>query len=134
MHLTSDARRTLGQFTRYLVTGGAAFVVDAGGFAVLNALGAPVLPAAAASFSAAAAVNYWLTSGFVFGGGRRSPGQALGFLAVALVGLAINSGLTAVFHAYGGLPAPLAKVAAIAVTLLWNFSANKRLVFRPAAA
>lgn len=127
-------RRTLGEFLRYLVTGGAAFVVDAGGFAALNALGVAVLPAAAASFAAAAIVNYTLTSSFVFGGTRHTAGQVLGFLAVALVGLALNSLLTAGFHAWLGIPAPLAKVAAIAVTLLWNFTANKRLVFRPQAA
>jgi putative flippase GtrA len=128
------ARQTLGEFLRYLVTGGTAFIVDAGGFAMLNALGVPVLPAAAASFTAAAIVNYALTSAFVFGATRRSAGQVLGFLAVALVGLALNSLLTAGFHAWLGIPAPLAKVAAIAVTLLWNFTANKRLVFRPQAA
>lgn len=127
-------RRTLGEFLRYLVTGGTAFIVDAGGFAVLNLLGVAVLPAAAASFAAAAVVNYALTSAFVFGGPRRSAGQALGFLAVALVGLALNSLLTVGFHAWFDMPAPLAKVAAIAVTLLWNFTANKRLVFKPQTA
>ena len=126
--------RTLGEFLRYLVTGGAAFLVDAGGFAVLNALGVAVLPAAAASFAAAALVNYSLTSAFVFGGTRRSAAQALGFLAVALVGLALNTVLTVGIHAGLEISAPLAKVAAIAVTLPWNFTANKRLVFRPQPA
>lgn len=129
-----STQRTLGEFLRYLVTGGAAFIVDAGGFAVLSAAGIAVLPAAAASFAAAAAVNYALASAFVFGGGRRSAVQALGFLTVALVGLALNTALTAGLHAWLGIPAPLAKVAAIAMTLLWNFTANKRLVFKPQAA
>jgi putative flippase GtrA len=127
------ARATFGEFLRYLMTGGTAFVVDAGGFALLDVAGAPVLPAAAASFAAAAVVNYLLTSSFVFGS-RRSASQALGFVAVALVGLAINSLLTLAFHHYAGMPALPAKIAAIAVTLLWNFSANKTLVFKPAGA
>lgn len=129
-----SARRTLGEFLRYLVTGGAAFVVDAGGFAVLNALGVAVLPAAAASFAAAALVNYGLTSAFVFGNSRRTAGQMAVFVAVALVGLGLNSALTVGFHAWFDIPAPVAKVAAIAVTLVWNFTANKRLVFRPQPA
>ena len=86
-------RDVVAKFARYLLTGGAAAVVDVGGFALLHVAGVAPLPAAAASFAVAAVVNYLLTSRFVFhhrGLGWRFPLFLLG----ALVGLFVNVGVT----------------------------------------
>jgi putative flippase GtrA len=122
-------RDTAAQLARYLLTGGAAAVVDLGGFSVLLRLGLPIAAAATLSFCVAALVNYALTARFVFGTGASARGFGL-FFAVALVGLAINVGVTVLLSAQSGLLPELAKVGGIAVAFLANFAMNKLIVFR----
>ena len=52
-------------------------------------------------------------------------------LVVALVALALNTGLVWVFVATLGLDALVAKAVAIPCLLGWNFLARRWLVFRP---
>lgn len=127
--MASPRRPIAGKAARYLLTGGTAAVVDLGGFAALHRTGLPVPVAATLSFLVASVVNYWLSSRHVFGAARSLPGY-LRFLAAAVLGLALNVGLTILLSAT--LPPLLAKLIAIAVAFLFNFTINLLIVFRPA--
>lgn len=122
-------RDTLVKLLRYGVTGGTAAIVDAGGFALLMALGLRVAAAATVSFCVAALVNYLLSSRFVFASGRSAQGFAL-FFVMALIGLAINLGITLAGVYLVSLPPILAKIAGIGTAFLVNFALNLRFVFR----
>jgi putative flippase GtrA len=146
MSLNPGARRLF----FYVLTGGAAAVVDETIFTGLHALGSPLALAAVFSFCVAALVNYSLTSRFVFG---HAPSlRQLGlFVAVAIVGMVINVGVTLAANAtipfasmlsgladLVGAPrsmfAPLAvapaKACGIAVAFVFNFYVNSAFVFR----
>ncbi len=122
-------RSSLGQLGRYLLTGGAAAVVDIGVFAAAYRLGLPVIAAAALSFCIAAIVNYALTARFVFGSDSSARQFAL-FFAFAAIGLTINVGVTVLLASRLGLLPELAKVGGIGVAFLANFAMNKWIVFR----
>jgi putative flippase GtrA len=120
-----------GKFARYFLTAGTAAIVDAGGFAWLYALGLATLPAAVTSFALAAVVNFLLTARFVFG--HRATGRGFTrFLLAALVGLAVNVGVTLVAAELLGVPAVLAKIVGIGTAFTVNFLLNLLVVFRPA--
>lgn len=122
---------TRGKFGRYILTGGTAAVVDLAGFTLLLWAGMPLLAAAVVSFLAAAVVNFTLTSAFVFrmGGGMRRFGM---FLLFAVLGLALNAGVTVLGVELVGLPPALAKLGGIGVAFGFNFLANALIVFRAA--
>lgn len=120
-------RPIAGKAARYLLTGGTAAVVDLAAFALLLRTGLPVAAAATLSFLVASVVNYWLSSRHVFGAPRNFSGY-LRFLAAAVLGLGINVGLTTWLSAT--LPPLLAKLIAIAVAFLFNFTINLLVVFR----
>jgi putative flippase GtrA len=123
-------RTLLAKLLGYGVTGGIAAIVDAGGFALLLRAGLGVAAAGTASFCAAAIVNYALSSRFVFAGRATAQGFAL-FFVVALIGLAVNLGITLAGVYWLDLPPLLAKIAGIGVAFLVNFALNLRVVFRP---
>ena len=114
---------------RYVLTGGAAAVVDVGGFVVLTGWAMRIVPAAVLSFAAAAVVNYLLTSRFVFARGATAQGFAL-FFAAALFGLAINVVVTFLAATWLGLPAAPAKLLGVGTAFLANFAVNVGVVFR----
>lgn len=114
---------------RYVATGGAAAVVDLGGFLLLTSQAVAVAPAAVISFVAAAVVNYMLTSRFVFASQASLRRFAL-FFAVALVGLAVNVGVTVLAATVLHLPPGFAKVIGIGTAFLLNFALNAGIVFR----
>ncbi len=122
-------RDLLSKLVRYGMTGGIAAIVDAGGFALLIRLGLAIVASAAASFCVAALVNYWLTSRFVFGQGKSARGFVF-FFAVALIGLAVNVGVTSAGAYWIGLPPLVAKIAGIGTAFLVNFALNLGIVFR----
>jgi len=115
-------------FFRYILTGGAAALVDLGGFAMLLQFPVPIALAGTASFALAVLVNYTLTSRFVFQvqpGLQRLPAFALG----ALAGLCINMGGTLGLSALGFAPV-LAKCAGIGMAFLFNYAINAAVIFR----
>ena len=126
-------RALLARLMGYGVTGGIAAIVDAGGFALLLRAGLGVAAAGTASFCAAAVVNYLLSSRFVFAGRRSAQGFAL-FFVVALIGLAVNLGITLAGVYWLGIPPVPAKIVGIGVAFLVNFALNLRIVFRPSGA
>lgn len=117
------------KFMGYFVTGGLAAVVDAGGFALLHANGVTVLTAAVISFCTAAVVNYQLSSRYVFNH-TPSKQQFYKFFFVALIGLAVNVGITYWLIANTTVVPVLAKVIAIGLAFFVNFLLNLLVVFK----
>lgn len=116
----------------YLAVVAAAAVIDLGGFLLLERAGLPVAPAAAVSFLCAAAFNYSVNSRLVFRQAATSS-RFLLFLAVGLVGLTVNTGMTSAAHALGVVPA-LAKTIGIGTAFLFNAALNVLVVFRAGKA
>lgn len=112
----------------YVATGGTAAVVDIGGFWALVSAGLATPVAATFSFLVAAVVNYLLTARLVFrhAASLRHFGR---FFAAALVGLAINVGVTTVLAAAGLAPV-LAKVGGVGVAFIVNYLLATVFVFR----
>ena len=119
----------LRKFAGYVLTGGAAAVVDIGGFSLLIQAGVDTPLAAAISFVIAAVCNFQLSTRFVF---HHKPSHAgfVRFLLAALIGLAINVGVTVGTQHLFGLPAVLAKVCGVGVAFCANFLLNLLVVFR----
>jgi putative flippase GtrA len=105
---------------RYLVTGGAAAIVDIGGFGVLCFAQVPVVLAATCSFCMAAIVNFHLSSRWVFRAAATRQGFVL-FLLGACLGLLANVSMTSIGVLYFCLPRVMAKTLAIGATFLLNF-------------
>lgn len=118
-----------GRFMRYVLVGGSAAVMDLGGFLFLMGAGFGTPAAAAASFTLAAVWNFLLSSLVVFRLGSTWRRFIL-FVTFALVGLAANTGVTALAALW--MPGALAKVAGIGVAFGVNFWMNNSLVFRRA--
>lgn len=115
-----------GRFSRYLLVGGSAAVIDLGGFVLLSDAGLDVAAAAAASFAVSAVYNFTFSSLAVFRVAPTWQRFAL-FMTFALVGLVVNTGIT-VLAAYW-LPDVLAKVTGIGVAFSANFWLNNTVVF-----
>ena len=137
MFLNASSRnRLLGQFLRYLVTGGLAFVVDFGLFAVcLYAFKWHYLIANLMGLVAGLIVNYVLSIVWVFVACKRTleKNRGLEFFLFALVGVAgvgINQLLMYSMVGQFGWNEMLSKVIAAGLVLVWNFSARKFMLFR----
>jgi putative flippase GtrA len=124
--LRTLARQGLG----YLVTGGAAAIVDIGGFHLLAPVMGGVLLPAVLSFLVAAVVNYSLSSVWVFRRQWRSIRRVALFLLFASVGLAINAGATWVLASTLPIHATFAKIGGVAIAFVANFLMNAFFVFR----
>ena len=117
------------KFIGYLGTGGIAAVVDVGLYVLLTSLGLQPIAAAPLSFSVAAAVNFALSARLVFATAASFARFRMFFL-YALVGLGINSAVTAGAAAVFVWPDAFDKLAGIAVAFGFNFLINLMLVFR----
>ncbi len=117
------------QFACYLVVGGTAFLVELAAFLLLLAAAVEPLAASVASFVVASAANYVLSNRMAFARGEVSRGQELvRFAFVAVVGLGLNTGFVWALLALGAPPV-VAKVAAVAPVLVWNFLGRRLFVF-----
>ena len=129
-------QRISGEFLRYTLVGGIAFVVDFGLMTALQELifrsAWGVYPAAAAGFLAGIAVNFFGSVRFVFAGKTARFAHAgtgvAGFCIIGLIGLAITQGLLFVGTGVLSLSYIPVKLFATAVVFLWNFFA-RRLLF-----
>lgn len=126
------ARRVSTAFLRYCASGGLAAIVDAGLFHLLIGYGFQAVFASGISFSTAAVVNFFATSILVF---RARPERTrfVAFVAFALIGLAVNSGVTVAAIHFAHIAPLLAKIGGIGVAFLLNFSLNYLVVFRKVA-
>jgi putative flippase GtrA len=116
---------------RYLVAGGLAAIVDLGGFLVLLSLGMGIVPAAALAFTLAAVVNFSISARYVFSA-EATLTRFGAFLGFAVIGLSINTGVTAFSALALGLPPWLAKCSGIGIAFGFNFLVNASIVFRNA--
>lgn len=126
----------LGQFLRYLVTGGLAFVVDFGLFALcLYMFEWHYLLANLVGLIAGLVLNYALSILWVFTACKRTfeKKKVAEFTLFALVGFAgvgINQLLMYAMVDGLGLDEMLSKVIAAVLVLMWNFGARKLMLFK----
>ena len=126
----------LGQFLRYFVTGGLAFVVDFGAFALaLYYFDIHYLIANLIGLAAGNVVNYLLTVGWVFSTEKRKMEkhiflEVVVFVLISLFGMGLNEFLMYVFVGLLAVQEMLSKVAAAIIVLLWNFFARKYILFK----
>jgi putative flippase GtrA len=122
-----------GEFGRYLVVGGAAFVVDYGTLVLLaGVLGVHYLVAAALAFLAGLTFNYLLSIRWVFKKrtSRSAAAEFAVFAVIGIVGLGINEGVLALLTGVGGIHWAITKLVSTAIVLVWNFGARKIALFR----
>lgn len=130
----------LWQFAKFGLVGVLNTTID---FGILNILlyltritsGPLILFLNAVAFSTASINSYWWNRSWVFHGSKKN--DFISFMAVTLIGLAINSAivfvLTTFVHpvlgASGTQWANMAKVFATGVSLIWNFVGYRVIVF-----
>ncbi|KPC52267.1 GtrA family protein [Amantichitinum ursilacus] len=125
----------LRQFAGYVGIGGIAFVCD---FAMLTlvvkALHGGVLWGATAGFIVGAIVNYALCVKLVFNNHTLQSRwlEFAIFVAIGLVGLAINDLVMVACIKYAGLQFQIAKLIAAAVVLVFNFAGRRTVLFSQA--
>lgn len=109
-----------------------ALACDCGLLLLLVAIGLHYLLAAMLSFSAGMLVSYALNVRFVFADrcGAAREVEALGFVLVGIVGLALTQLLLYVLVSRLGLALALAKVPTTGVVFLFNFLCRRSLVFQ----
>ena len=126
----------MGQFLRYLVTGGFAFVADFGLFALcLYGFGWHYLLANLVGLVAGLVLNYLMSILWVFTACKRilKTQKGIEFVLFALVGIAgvgINQVLMYLMVDGLGLNEMLSKMVAAVLVLMWNFGARKLILFK----
>ncbi|WP_290735323.1 MULTISPECIES: GtrA family protein [unclassified Fibrobacter] len=126
----------LGQFLRYLVTGGLAFVVDFGLFALcLYVCEWHYLLANLVGLVAGLVLNYTMSIVWVFTACERTleKQKVAEFVLFALVGIAgvgINQLLMYLMVDGLSLNEMVSKMVAAVLVLMWNFGARKLLLFK----
>lgn len=125
--------RTWIQFLRYIMVGGAAFLVDFGSLYLLtDFFGIYYLSSAALAFILGLLANYLLSIGWVFN--RRTMDNRTFefgiFAVIGIVGLGLNEVFIWFFTAELSFYYLLSKVLAAVLILFWNFFARKATLFR----
>ena len=134
--LPAKADSLSGQFLRYFLVGGVAFVADFTLLFVLTEFGhVHYLLSASIAFMAGIAVNYALSVGWVFD--QRSVDNRLHefviFAVIGLIALSLNAALMWLFTELAGLHYLGSKIVAAALIFLFNFGVRKALLFSAAA-
>ena len=125
--MTPQLRAHGERLVRYVLTGGAAAVIDLGAYVLTEPFMAVVV-AATLSFLVSNVANYLLSARFAFGTAPSLRRYPL-FLAGAGVGLVVNVAVTTLASLVIGLePAP-AKLVGIGVAFAANFAVNTLVVF-----
>ena len=126
----------VGQFLRYFVTGGLAFIVDFGAFALaLYYFDIHYLVATLIGLMAGNVVNYLLTVGWVFSTEKRKMEkhvvlEVVVFVTISLVGMGLNEFLMYVFVGLLAIQEMVSKVGAAIIVLVYNFLARKFILFK----
>jgi len=99
----------------------------------VSVIGVPYLAAAAISFLTGTVLVYWASIRHIFGFRRLASArnEFVLFVAVGLVGLAINLGVIYVGVSHLGLHYLVAKIGAAGFTFLANFAMRRLLLFTP---
>lgn len=124
--------------TRQLVSFGSVgvinTVIDVGSYAALVALGAPLFGAIFVATSLGLLSSYFLNHRFTFEQTAHRSSTLIHFLVVTLTGLWLLQplmifSLTTIFSLHSVAALTAAKLAATAVTLVWNFCWYRTKVF-----
>lgn len=132
----SNKRNIVGQFLRYFVTGGLAFIVDFGVFSLaLYYFDIHYLIANLIGLMAGNVVNYLLSIGWVFSSEKRTMEkhrliEITVFMLISLVGMGLNEYLMYVFVGLLAIQEMVSKVGAAVIVLLYNFFARKYILFK----
>lgn len=124
-------KQLLREFSGYGVASAAALSVDMGLLWALVHGGINYIVASAASFTAGAVVAYWLSIILAFRRHRMQDRRVefLGFVAIGVVGLIINTSVIYTAVQFLGLHYMLAKSAAAGFTFALNFIVRRQLLF-----
>src|SRR3989338_3757285 len=130
--LSAKADSLTGQFFRYFIVGGVAFIVDFTLLFLLTEFGhIHYLLSASVAFMAGIAVNYVLSVSWVFD--HRSLNNKVHefaiFAVVGILGLAFNAALMWLFTELVGFHYLGSKMVAAVLIFLFNFGARKVLLF-----
>lgn len=132
----SNKRNIVGQFLRYFVTGGLAFIVDFGVFSLaLYYFDVHYLIANLIGLMAGNVVNYLLSLGWVFSAEKRKMEkhrmlEITVFIVISLIGVGLNEVLMLFMVGKLSLNEMFSKVVAAGVVLVYNFLARKFILFR----
>jgi len=119
------------KFVRFSLSGSLATLVDVLILYILTEFFALwYLFSAVFSFIAGTLVHYSISSHWVFKCERRSFSQYLAFTLIQTIGLVINLSVIYVLVEYFSFWYILAKLIAVFVGLIWNFSANLKITFK----
>ncbi len=121
-----------GEFFRYLIVGGLAFVADYGTLLFLNkVVEVHYLLAATLAFCVGILVNYLGSVKFVFlYRGMKNVHLERGlFLVIGLIGLVINDSLLFLLTGVADIPVEYSKLLTQVLVLFWNFAARKLVLF-----
>ncbi|HSA79715.1 MAG TPA: GtrA family protein [Geminicoccaceae bacterium] len=123
-------RRTLVQFTRYGLSGGAAAATHLAVLVVLIELAAsPPILASVLGFACATVVNYALQHRFVFARSRGHASYFPRYLAVTLATMTLNTLLFWTLSSGIGIHYLASQVITIGVIVPINFAANRSFTF-----
>jgi putative flippase GtrA len=118
------------QFFLYLIVGGLSFLVEISSFIALRLAMMAVIPASVTSFIVATIANYLLSIVLAFVPGRfQRHVELTRFLAVVLVGLALNTAVVWFFVYPLAISPVAAKIGAVPIVLIWNYLGRRWLVF-----
>ena len=125
----------LGQFIRYFITGGIAFVVDFSVFALcLSVFEFHYLIANAISLILGLIVNYIISIRFVFVACKRNiknkPLEFSYFAFIGILGVCLNQLFLYLLVDLARFSPIFSKIMASALVLMWNFLARKLLLFK----
>ncbi|UKJ75870.1 GtrA family protein (plasmid) [Azospirillum brasilense] len=125
------AHAPLVQFLLFAVVGCAAAVGHYGVLIALSELAAaPPVLASSAGFLVGGVISYLLNYGHVFRSEQDHLPTATKFVAVAAVGLCVNSAIMWALAQRLGLHYLLAQLTATALVMLWSFGANRYWTFK----
>lgn len=120
----------LRQFLLFALVGGAAAVAHYGTLVALaELLAVAPVPASAAGFLVGGVVSYVLNYGHVFRSDQDHGPTAVKFVAVAAVGLGLNSAIMWSLVHGAALHYLLAQLTATGLVMLWSFAANRHWTF-----
>ena len=121
------------QFFRYIFVGGISSVVDLGLLFFIENLGVNYLLATAIGFCLGISVNYKLSKKFIFtkeAGVKNAKDEFLIYILIGIGGLLITEILMYIMTDNLGLHFMISKILITVVTLVWNYSARKIILYR----
>lgn len=121
------------QFFRYIFVGGISFVADAGSLFVIENWGVNYLLATAIGFCFGVIVNYKLSKKFIFtkeASLKNAKDEFLIYILIGIAGLLITEILMYIMTDNLGLYFMISKILVTVVTLVWNYSARKIILYR----